>query len=250
MAEDAAIPAATLIVVRDGRDGAPPSLLIVERAAGMSFASGALVFPGGRIDRQDHELAGYHAVADGAARVAAIRETIEETAIPAGLDPLPSPELALQLQDELRSGEPFGALLDRHGLSPGLNAMTPLARWVPAFHARRRFDTLFLLTRAPQGDWQPRAAVGECAGAFWMIAAEVLERDARGEAKLIFPTRRTLERLAQHGSYDAMVADASAFPIEPITPWVEERGGDRFITIPDDIGFPVTQEKLADLWRG
>lgn len=250
MAEDGAIPAATLIVVRDSEDGGPPALLIVERAEGMSFAGGALVFPGGRIDPQDHDIAGDHAVADGPARAAAIRETIEETAIPVGLDPLPLPDLALRLQDEIRSGEPFRTVLGRHGLALDLHGMTPLARWVPAFHARRRFDTLFLLARAPAGDWQPRPAEGECAGAFWMSAAEVLERDRRGEATLIFPTRRTLERLALHGDFEAMAADAKSHAIAPITPWVEERGGERFITIPDGIGFPVVQEKLDGLWRG
>jgi hypothetical protein len=53
-----------------------------------------------------------------------------------------------------------------------------------------------------------------------------------------------------HDSFDAMVADARAFPVAPITPWLEEHGGDRFITIPEDIGFPVAREKLDGLWRG
>jgi hypothetical protein len=83
-----------------------------------------------------------------------------------------------------------------------------------------------------------------------MSAAEVLERDRRGEARLIFPTRRTLERLALHDSLDAMAEDARAYPVEPITPWMEEHGDDRFITIAADIGFPVTSEKLEGLWRG
>jgi hypothetical protein len=53
---DEAIPAATLIVVRDRADG-PPELLMVERSEGMAFAAGALVFPGGRIDEADRRLA-------------------------------------------------------------------------------------------------------------------------------------------------------------------------------------------------
>ena len=52
---DEAIPAATLIVVRE-RARRPPELLMVERAEGMAFAAGALVFPGGRIDEADREL--------------------------------------------------------------------------------------------------------------------------------------------------------------------------------------------------
>ena len=53
---DEAIPAATLILVRD-RDGAPPDLLMVERAEGMAFAAGALVFPGGGSTRPTVSLA-------------------------------------------------------------------------------------------------------------------------------------------------------------------------------------------------
>ena len=49
MTDDPAIPAATLILVRDMADG-PPEFLMVERAATMAFAAGALVFPGGRTD--------------------------------------------------------------------------------------------------------------------------------------------------------------------------------------------------------
>ena len=71
-----------------------------------------------------------------------------------------------------------------------------------------------------------------------------------GELQLIFPTRRTLERLAQHASFDEIVADALSHPIEPISPWVDEVDGERFITIPQDIGFPVTRERLEGLWRG
>jgi len=47
-----------------------------------------------------------------------------------------------------------------------------------------------------------------------------------------------------------MLADAQAHPIEPIRPWVEERDGEKFITIPDDLGYPVTRERLDNLWRG
>ena len=53
---DDAIPAATLIVVRERADG-PPELLMVERAQDMAFAGGAWVFPGGRIDQADERFA-------------------------------------------------------------------------------------------------------------------------------------------------------------------------------------------------
>ena len=241
MESEAAIPAATLVTIRE-RQGGPPELLMVERAEAMAFAGGALVFPGGRIDEGDRALgAGAH---DGAARLAAIRETLEETAVPVAISPLPDRELALELQAELLAERSFAELLERHRLELDPALLVPLARWVPKFHVARRFDTLFFLARAPGPDWRPNAVEGECTGAFWITAADALERERRGEARLIFPTRRNLERLALHASFAAMVADAKAHPVEPISPWVEERNGENFITIPEGLGYPVTREKL------
>ena len=246
---DDAIPAATLILVRD-RIGEPPELLMVERAAGMAFAAGAWVFPGGRIDEEDRIMGLSHDPDLGGARVAAIRETIEETAIPAGLSPMTWAGTMHEVQAQLVAGARFSDVLEECGLQLDLGALTPFARWVPRFHAKRRFDTLFFVARSPEGDWLPRVIEGECTGASWVTATDVLERDRTGELQLIFPTRRTLERLAQHSSFEEILADAGAHAIEPISPWLEEKDGERFITIPEGIGYPVTQERLDGLWRG
>ena len=247
---DEAIPAATLIVVRDP-PGGRPELLMVERGQAMAFAAGALVFPGGRIDEADRLLAVHLGLGeDGPARVAAIRETIEETAVPAALAGAARPENILAVQAALAQGDDFAQVIEQSGVELDPTSLTPFARWVPKFHAVRRFDTMFFISQCPAGDWAPNVIEGECAGACWIRAGEVLERERDGEARLIFPTRRVLERLAQHSSFDEIRADALAHPIEPITPWVEEKEGENFITIPDHLGYPVTQERLDGLWRG
>ena len=234
---DEAIPAATLIVVRD--TAGAPEYLMVERSEGMAFAAGALVFPGGRIDDADR------ASGADAAVVAAIRETIEETAIPVGLTPTPGADGSRDIQTALLAEGNVGQILKDAGVELDPAALTPFARWVPKFHAIRRFDTMFFIARCPPGEWTPNVIEGECARACWITAA-----DALAEARLIFPTRRNLERLAQHRSFDEIRADALAHPIEPVTPWVAERDGEKFITIPGHLGYPVTEERLDGLWRG
>src|SRR5689334_3935018 len=91
------IPAATLVLMRARAKGSP-EVLVMERTGGMAFAAGALVFPGGRIDAADIEAAAGLGVPDAAARIAAIRETIEETGLAPGLAPAPSPALAAALR--------------------------------------------------------------------------------------------------------------------------------------------------------
>ncbi|HEU5067744.1 MAG TPA: NUDIX hydrolase [Sphingomicrobium sp.] len=236
-------------MISDRPEGSP-ELLMVERAKGMAFAGGALVFPGGRVDEADRALARDYPVENAAARIAAIRETLEETAVAVGILPVPAPELCRELQHALLAGRGFGELLTEQRLRLNLGMLTPLARWVPKFHAVRRFDTLFFVVGAPERVPEPQVVGGECASAFWITAAEALERERSGEARLIFPTRRNLERLALHSSFEAMRADALAHSIAPITPWAETIDGEEYITIPADRGYPVTREKLDGLWRG
>jgi 8-oxo-dGTP pyrophosphatase MutT (NUDIX family) len=244
---EAPIPAATVIVARD-RVAGGVDILMVERAEGMAFAAGAMVFPGGRIDEADRALGS--SLGTDPALIAAIREAVEETAIPVGLTPIPPCDLARALQQALIADTPLDRVLDAHGLSIDASALLPFARWVPQFHAVRRFDTLFYVAESPPGEWRPQVIEGECASAEWVDPGEILQRERSGTARLIFPTRRTLERLAQHDSIAAIRADAAAHPVEAISPWIEERDGERFITIPGHLGFPVTQERLDGQWRG
>ena len=214
------VPAATLVLMREAKSG-PPQLLVMERTGHMAFAAGALVFPGGRIDAEDHEAAELVAgTADSAARLAAIRETIEETGIAPAVAPPADPALALKLRDGIAQGRPLLDLLAEHGLALDLESLTPFARWCPNFRETRRFDTLFFLAEIDSG-----------------------------RAHAIFPTRRNLERLARFGSIEEARADAARHPVSRITPWVENRDGAPHVCIPDNIGYPVTSEPLETARR-
>lgn len=246
-----AIPAATLVLFRDMAAG-PPELLIVERARAMVFAGGALVFPGGRIDPEDYALAALHAPDDddGAARIAAIRETIEEAGIAVGLSPIPNAVQLAALRAGLHAREPFGALLAAHGLALDLAALVAFARWRPAHAHMRIFDTLFFLAALPTGSPDPIVDATENSRVFWMDAQGVIDEADAGRAAIIFPTRRNLERLAQFNSFAEACAHARDYPVTIVTPWVETRDGETLLCIPEGIGYPVTTEAMDAAMRG
>jgi 8-oxo-dGTP pyrophosphatase MutT (NUDIX family) len=243
------IPAATLILMRPAAPGTPPEILMLERTRTMAFAAGALVFPGGRIDTEDHDAAAALApeLEDAAARIAVIRETIEESGIAPALSPAPGPEIAAAIREALAAGEPFLSILDRYGISLDLEALIPFARWCPNFAETRRFDTLFYLAEAPPGIASAHAPEAE--RLFWASAEAVLAEIESGHAHAIFPTRRNLERLARLGSLEAARGHALAHGVRRITPWIEQRDGRDWLCIPDDLGYPVTAELLETAKR-
>lgn len=246
------IPAATLVIFRE-RDGEPPALLMVERASGMAFAGGMLVFPGGRVDAGDRALAErFPAIEpeDAAARICAIRETVEESGLAIGFVEPPDAAGLANLRASIHEGADFAELIDRGEWALDLDALAPFARWCPNFKEMRVFDTRFYLARLTDEAAEASADGGESMRLIWASAAEVLAMTARDEARVIFPTRRNLERLATLGDFQDATAHAARFPVRLIKPWVEERSGAPHLCIPDDLGYPVTSEELAAVRRG
>jgi len=249
---DPAIPAATLVIFRERAFG-PPELLMVERAATMAFAGGASVFPGGRVDPGDRALAAALGLADaenGAARVAAIRETLEEAGLAIGFAGAPDVATIAAMRAELAAGEAFAGVLARYGQRLAPERLVPFARWRPDHPGMRIFDTRFYLAGLPAGAAAAEADGGESVRLGWDTAAGWLAAAARGEVQLIFPTRRNLERLARFASLDEAIADAAAHPIRTVTPWTELRDWMPHLCIPDDLGYPVTAEPLDGVARG
>ena len=85
---------------------------------------------------------------------------------------------------------------------------------------------------------------------FWHSAARTLADVAAGRAHAIFPTKRNLERLARYASYAEAVADCARHPWRTITPAKQILGGVEYLTIPADLGYPVTGEPMEDVRRG
>lgn len=249
--DDKYIPAATLVLFRE--TGGVAEHLFVERAGTMSFAAGAIVFPGGRVDAGDRHLAMHFPDLDpddGAARIAAIRETIEEAGVAVGFDSLPDAALLATMRRQLIEGMVFGDVIAAAGLRLDPAALTCFARWCPNMHQTRNFDTRFYVARMPESAAMASVDATENVRLFWGTAQSVLDDADAGKVQIIFPTRRNLERLAKLGSFDAVLAEVAVILPEKITPHFEIRDGERHLCIPDGRGYPVTSELMSKAMRG
>ncbi|MEM9131360.1 MAG: NUDIX hydrolase [Actinomycetota bacterium] len=182
MSDNELIPAATVLLVRDGAEGL--EVLMLRRNSKIAFG-GAWVFPGGAVEPDDRTTAEatVAATVDGdgsdgdavkaAARVAAVRETDEETGLQIGHDDL-----------ELWSyWEPPGR--------PTMQGKGPV----------RRFSTWFFVSPAPDGD----VAIdgGEIHEHRWLRPADALDLRRVGEIELVPPTWVTLTQLGAHDTVAA-----------------------------------------------
>ena len=248
-----ATPAATLVVFRHNPAGGPAQILMVERSGSMSFAGGATVFPGGKVDPADLDLAEalrFAArldleIADVAGRIAAVRETLEETGLAVGLTGVIDAARAVDARAMLLETGRLQNVLEAFDWTLDFDALVPFARWWPRHRNMRVFDTRFYLANLGTGAVEVTADTTENRHLFWASAAEALRLADEKAIKIIFPTRRNLERLAQFRDFCAARDDALATPIVIITPSIELRGDERWLVIPAGVGYPVDGEPLS-----
>jgi len=157
---DDVIPAATLILLRD-TVGARPELLMLERGAHLSFVGGAMVFPGGKVDDDDALAAADSDILiagpmldplDAAARVAAIRETIEEVGLAPAVEGIVETAIIAVIRRRLADHESFREIARDLSLRLDLHKLHPFSRWMPPLNLERIFDTRFYVARAPDHD--------------------------------------------------------------------------------------------------
>ena len=229
-------PASTMMLLRDGPAGLETFMVVRHRQ--IEFASGALVFPGGRMEAADAALAASLAgAADPLApfKVAAIREAFEECGVllahARGEDDLVPPGRV----ENLDRAAPFAELLARENLAPAVDRLVPFAHWITPVFLPKRFDTRFFLALAPPG--QALAHDGrEAVDSIWISPRDALaERGKR--FKLLFPTERNLWKLAAHADAASALAAARAGAIVTVLPEAVEVDGGPGLRIPAEAGY-------------
>jgi len=234
------LPAATVMLLRDADDHM--EVFMIVRHHKSDFAAGALVFPGGRVDPEDHDLAadaavfppqeGVDAVA-AALRVAAVRETFEECGV---LLARARGEWALVSAARLRDIEAahraamtrgertFGAILAAENLVLAPETMVHFAHWITPERVPKRFDTHFFLAAAPS-DQVALHDGEEAVDSVWIPPGTALEGTRAGTYKLVFPTQMNLQKLARHQVSAAAMDAARASRVVTVMP-KQERVGD------------------------
>lgn len=246
-------PAATVLLLRD-----EPAfeVLMVKRHHQIDFASGALVFPGGKTAASDHAPAWVeHAIGwsqiepdQRPFRIAALREIYEEAGILIARDAAGvsfcGDERAHAARDAVAKDDgAFLPLVRDLGLRIDLTALTVFARWITPEFTPKRFDTWFYLARA---DSEQLAICDgwETVDAEWIPPLEALRLADAGQRTVIFPTRMNLQLLAEATSAADAIARAEARRLVTVLPKVEKRETGRFLVIPSDAGYGEIAEPM------
>jgi 8-oxo-dGTP pyrophosphatase MutT (NUDIX family) len=253
-----AVPSATILMLRDGPDGL--EVFMVVRHHQIDFASGALVFPGGKADEADFDpaldpyLDGAMEAADmKAIQVASIREAFEECGVllarAEGSDALISGERLAELEpyrDKLHKGElTILEFLQQEKLRLACDTLVHFAHWVTPEMMPKRFDTHFFLAAAP-ADHLAVHDGHESVDSVWITPADAIADAAAGKRTVIFPTLRNVEKLGTSASVsDALAAAADSTPVM-VLPWMEKREDGTYLRIPVEAGYGISEEKMPE----
>jgi 8-oxo-dGTP pyrophosphatase MutT (NUDIX family) len=247
-------PASTILLLRDNAVRGEIEVFMMVRHYEIDFNSGALVFPGGSVDEGDKEIiknpilySGGEGLDEAALsfRVAAIRETFEESGIllarPGETKALVDPKCAGEIEAAHRASlcegkTTFLQVLTANGLRLALDELVPYAHWITPEGMPKRFDTWFFLAAAPPE--QRGAHDGkESTDSIWVSPREALAGGESGRFKLPFPTTRNLIKLGKQTSVKAALDEARGKDIVTVMPVMTRLNGGRQLRIPREADY-------------
>src|SRR5246127_1436057 len=247
-------PASTILLLRDSKAAKEIEVFMMVRHYEIDFNSGALVFPGGSVDKNDQEIIARPELYSGGEgldaaalsfRIAAIRETFEESGIllarPKGATALVDAKRASEIETAHRAALnerkiTFLDVLAQNDLWLALDELVPYAHWITPEGMPKRFDTWFFLAAAPPdqlGAHDGRASPHS----IWAAPREALEGGDSGRFKLPFPTTRNLIKLGRQGSVAGALDDARGKPVVTVMPVMTRHNGGRQLRIPREAGY-------------
>lgn len=245
--------AATVILLRDTAASDGVEVFLQHRVAGMPFAGGMTVFPGGGVDRRDSapvawagpppswwgERFGCDATLAQTLVCTAVRETFEESGVL-----LAGPDEHSVVQDAAGYHDARTALVARElsmaqfladaELVLRADLLRPWAHWVTPPEEPRRYDTRFLLAALPAGQ-HADGVTSEAEDTGWQTPQDALADWRAGQRWLMPPTWATLTELTEHATVADLLAASDGRTIERIMPRViRDDDGRLRIVLPGD----------------
>ena len=252
---------ATILLVRDGARGL--EVFMVQRHHQIDFATGAMVFPGGKLEPGDRAPAlrartrGCEGLSDPdlALRAGAIRETFEEARVllarrRGNADLLTGAEV-LALEERHRAALEkheiaIDALAEREDLELACDALVPFAHWITPVFMPKRFDTWFFLMAAPPD--QVAVHDGhESVDSVWIRPQDAVAEADAGRRTIIFPTLLNVKKLGRSATVAEAIAAARGAPVVTVLPTVADTERGRMMRIPAEAGYDVSEAPLEGL---
>lgn len=257
--------AATVLLLRESAGAL--EVLMMRRAAAVAFMGGLWVFPGGRLEPDDHSPRALARIPGQAMRpcgerlhslegqrlpaelalglhVAACRETFEEAGVLLARDASDrpcDPALVARLQSRRTTNdtEPssFLGMLEEHDLFLDVAPLVYWSHWVTPSLEPKRYDTRFFVVPVPEGQ-AAQADFSELTEHAWINPATAAEALQRGEIAVPPPTLLTLEDLrdshARHGNLHALLAAERHRPTPAVMPRIEVLDDEYRVVMPWD----------------
>ena len=253
--------ATTIILLREGISG-EFEVYLLKRHEKSSFMGGNYVYPGGRIDKEDHNLqicpysrgispeqarhllGGESSPEESlACWTAGIRELFEEAGIlfaynqhgePFFFKTAEEKERFFNYRDLLNRGETtLCRLAQEEGLLIALDQFHYYAHWITPEARPQRFDTYFFAARHPAGQ-EPVHDQKETTAGIWITPRDALRENGVGEVILSPPTLKTLEDLSRFKTIDEVFDSLEGKQIRPILPFLTRVSDETVIVFPWD----------------
>lgn len=249
-------PATTVLLLRPSQPGdaaSPLEVFMVVRHHQIDSFSGALVFPGGKLEEADGapslraRCGGADKIDDAELkfRVAGVREAFEECGVllarkrgqraligAADLKGIEERWRVKLAKDEASIVD----MVEAEDLEIATELMTPYAHWITPTFVPKRFDTWFFLAEAPE-DQIALHDGSESTDSVWIGPQEAIEEAKAGKRTLVHATTKNLELLADGKTVAGAISAASARKIVTVLPWVEVKDGKKFLHIPEGAGY-------------
>ena len=252
--------ASTVLLTRDGDNGI--EVFMVKRHHKIDFASGAMVFPGGKVDDDDNDpaLKLYSRGGDTMSAeqfslaVAALRETFEECGVllarPRGEDDLVTGQRLVELEPwatRMRDNEAtMLEFVEAENLDLALDLLVHFAHWVTPPLMPKRFDTHFYLVAAPADQIAVHDG-SESVDSVWADPLQTIAAANAREVTLVFATRMNLNKLAASNTAEQAFETARQTPVVRVMPkLLSFEDGIRKLEIPADAGYGGTVFEVLD----